>query len=210
MNAYWKKNLFPLAVEIAFIISCFVIPAEYFIYTNFLFYFVLLLYFVAVKDFSAKEWGKNLKGGKAFWKPVGITVFFFMLAFAATMILESTFPQWDTGMIGLRRDNWFTLVLFAVSTIILPPVVEETFYRKNLILTENRNVMAATMVCSMLLYAAEHSLTPWGIFLTMLWALPLSISYGKTKNVFIPMTAHFIVNFVGNGADVVFTIIGML
>ncbi|MDE5820085.1 MAG: CPBP family intramembrane metalloprotease [Lachnospiraceae bacterium] len=209
MNAYWKKNLLPLAVEIAFIISCLVIPAEYFIYTNFLFYFVLLLYFVAVKDFSAKEWGRNLKGGKTFWKPVGITVFFFMLAFAATMILESTFPQLDTGMIGLRRDNWFTLVLFAISTIVLPPVVEETFYRKNLILTENKNVMAVTVVCSMLLYAAEHSLTPWGIFLTMLWALPLSISYGKTKNVFIPMTAHFIVNFIGNGADVVFTIIGM-
>lgn len=210
MNAYWKKNLFPLAVEIAFIISCFVIPAEYFIYTNFLFYFVLLLYFAAVKDFSVKEWGKNLKSGKTFLKSVGITTFFFLLAFAATMILESTFPQLDTGMIGLKRDSWFRLILFAISTMILPPVVEETFYRKSLILTENKNLMIVTMVFSMLLYAAEHSLTPWGIFLTMLWALPLSVSYVKTKNVFIPMTAHFIVNFVGNGADVVFTIIGML
>ncbi|MCM1105194.1 MAG: CPBP family glutamic-type intramembrane protease [Clostridium sp.] len=66
------------------------------------------------------------------------------------------------------------------------------------------------MIFSMLLYAAEHSLKPWGIVLTMLWALPLSVSYIKTKNVFVPMTAHFIVNFLGNGTDVVFTVIRML
>lgn len=33
----------------------------------------------------------------------------------------------------------------------------------------------------MLLYAAEHSLEPWGILLTAIWALPLTISYIKTK-----------------------------
>ncbi|MCM1105193.1 MAG: hypothetical protein NC409_13940 [Clostridium sp.] len=127
MKAYWKKNLFPLAVEVIFIFSCFVIPAKYFIYTNFLFYLLLLFYFIAIKEFSVKAWGRNIKGGKAFWKPVGITGFFFMLAFAATMILESAFPQFDTGMIGLRRDNWSRLVLFALSTIVLPPIAEEIF-----------------------------------------------------------------------------------
>lgn len=218
MNAYWKKNLVPLAIEAVFIASCFVVPAGYFIYTNFLFYFVLLLYFLARKEFSLKEWGKNLKGGKAFWKPVVGTACGFFLAFAATMGLESLLPQLDMGMIGLRRDSWFTLAVFAVSTILLPPIVEELFYRKSLILTENggedargnQKIMIATVVFSMFLYAAEHSLTPWGILLTMLWALPLSISYVKTKNVFIPMTAHFIGNLIGNGADVVFTIIRML
>lgn len=29
MNQYWKKKLFPLAVEIAFIMLFFVIPAEH-------------------------------------------------------------------------------------------------------------------------------------------------------------------------------------
>lgn len=57
----------------------------------------------------------------------------------------------------------------------------------------------------MFLYAVEHALSPWGILLVMIWALPLSISYMKTKNVYIPMTAHFIVNLLGNGTDVIFT-----
>lgn len=220
MSAYWKKNLIPLAIEAVFIVSCFMVPAKYFIYTNFLFYSALLLYFAVRKEFSLKAWIDSLKGGKAFWRPAGITVFFFLAAFAATTVLESLFPQLDTGMIGLRRDSWFTLAIFAVSTILLPPVVEELFYRKSLILTENgggggnacgnQKIMIVTVVLSMFLYALEHSLTPWGILLTMLWALPLSVSYVRTKNVFIPMTAHFIVNLIGNGADVVFTIICML
>lgn len=218
MSAYWKKNLTPLAIEAVFIVSCFMVPAAYFIYTNFLFYSALLLYFAVRKEFSLKAWIDSLKGGKAFWRPAGITVFFFLAAFAATTVLESVFPQLDTGMIGLRRDSWFTLAIFAVSTILLPPIVEELFYRKSLILTENggedvhsnQKIMIVTVVLSMFLYALEHSLTLWGILLTMLWALPLSVSYIKTKNVFIPMTAHFIVNLIGNGADVVFTIIRML
>lgn len=61
----------------------------------------------------------------------------------------------------------------------------------------------------MFLYAAEHSLEPWGILLTAIWALPLTISYIKTKNVYVPMTAHFIGNILGNGATVIMTIIAM-
>lgn len=62
----------------------------------------------------------------------------------------------------------------------------------------------------MFLYALEHSLTIWGIFLTMIWALPLSLSYIKTKKIYVPMIAHFIGNLLGNGIDVIMTIISML
>ncbi len=210
MRTYISRNIVPLCIEIIFIISCFIVPKEYFIYSNFIFYIALLLYFILVKDFSMKEWLENLKKGKTFWKPVLTTVGFFLLAFVLTSVMEGAFPQFDAGTIGLRRDSWITLFLFAVSTIILPPIVEETFYRKNLILLENRKIMIVTTVFSMILYAAEHSLTVWGIALTMIWALPLSISYIKTKNVFVPMTAHFLVNLFGNGADVIFTMIRMM
>lgn len=44
----------------------------------------------------------------------------------------------------------------------------------------------------------------------MIWALPLSISYIKTKNVYVPMTAHFIGNLLGNGIDVIMTVIFMI
>ncbi len=205
-----RKNIIPLIIEGAFIVSCFIFPKEYFIYTNFIFYLLLLIYFCIKKDFSLKEWLGSIKSGKRFWKQVIITALFFIIAFIITVIIENLFPNYNTGMIGLRRNSWLTLTIFTISTIILPAITEETFYRKNIISFQNKRILLCTTLLSMFLYAVEHSLTIWGIFLTMIWALPLSISYIKTKNIYVPMTAHFIGNLLGNGSDVIMTIISMV
>lgn len=210
MRKYIKLNAIPIIIEIIFIISCFIIPKSYFIYTNFLFYLSLLIYFVIKKDFSIREWINNIKSGKKFWKQVIITAILLIAAFALTIILENVFSDFNTGMIGLKRDNWLKLTIFAVSTILLPAITEETFYRKNMISFNNKGILAVTTFISMFLYSFEHSLTIWGILLTMIWALPLSLSYIKTKNIFVPMTAHFIGNILGNGIDVVMTFISMI
>ena len=210
MKKYVKTNLFPIIIEVIFIISCFIVPREYFIYTNFCFYLILAIYFWYRKDFSLKEWLHNLKSGKKFWKYVILTALGFIGAFVITAVLESMFSELNTGMIGLRRNSWITLIIFAMSTILLPPIVEEIFYRKNMISFENKVVLIITTLLGMLMYAFEHSIAVWGILLTMIWALPLSISYIKTKNVYVPMTAHFIGNLFGNGIDVIFTIISMI
>lgn len=207
---YVKTNLFPIIIEVIFIISCFIVPKEYYIYTNFCFYLILAMYFWCRKDFSLKEWLHNLKSGKKFWKHVILTALGFIGAFAITMVLECIFSDFNTGMIELRRNSWITLIIFAISTILLPPIVEETFYRKNMISFENKVVLILTTLLGMLMYAFEHSLAVWGIFLTMIWALPLSISYIKTKNIYVPMTAHFIGNLFGNGIGIIFTIIAMI
>ena len=55
----------------------------------------------------------------------------------------------------------------------------------------------------MFLYALEHAFTIWGIFLCMIWALPLSISYIKTKNIYVTMTAHFICNILVSGITII-------
>ena len=139
--------------------TCFVVSDDYHIYTNFLFYLALAVYFILQKEFSFSEWKNNILGGRKFWVPVIITAAGFMAAFAVTILLEGAFPGLDAGMF---------------------------------------------------LYAVEHALSPWGILLVMIWALPLSISYMKTKNVYIPMTAHFIVNLLGNRTDVIFTAAALL
>lgn len=210
MGKYLRKNIIPIIIESVFILSCFIFPKEYFIYTNFIFYLLLLIYFCIKKDFSLKEWLSNIKCGKRFWKQVSITALLFVSAFIITIILENLFPNYNTGTIALRRDSWLTLTIFAISTIILPAITEETFYRKNMISFQNKRMLISTTLLSMFLYAIEHSLTIWGIFLTMIWALPLSISYIKTKNIYVPMTAHFIGNLLGNGIDVIMTIISMI
>ena len=205
MERYIRKNTIPIIIEGIFILSCFLFPKKYFIYTNFVFYLVLLIYFCIKKDFSLKEWLNNIKSGKRFWKQVMVTGLFFIVAFIITTILENLFPNCNTGMIMLRRNSWFTLIIFA-----MPAITEETFYRKNIISFQNKRTLICTTLLSMFLYAIEHSLTIWGIFLTMMWALPLSISYIKTKNIYVPMTAHFIGNLLGNGLDVIMTIIFMV
>lgn len=209
-SKYIKLNIIPILIEIVFVISCFIIPKEYFIYTNFLFYLLLFIYFYIKKEFSLKEWLNNIKSGKRFWKQVIITALLFILSFIITTGLENVFPNYNTGTIALKRDSWLKLIIFAISTIILPAITEETFYRKNMISFKSKGILLMTTIFGMFLYALEHSLTIWGIFLTMIWALPLSVSYIRTKNIYVPMTAHFIGNLLGNGIDVIMTIISML
>lgn len=93
MRNYIKLNAIPIVIEIIFIASCFVIPRDYFIYTNFLFYLLLLAYFLIKKDFSLKEWINNINSGRKFWRHVLTTAFFFILAFMTTMILENIFTD---------------------------------------------------------------------------------------------------------------------
>ncbi|MBD5484895.1 MAG: CPBP family intramembrane metalloprotease [Lachnospiraceae bacterium] len=210
MKNYIRTNIFPIIIEVIFIISCCIVPREYYIYTNFCFYLILVIYFWCRKDFSLKKWSHNLKSGKKFWTYVILTALGFIGAFVITMVLESIFSDFNTGMIGLRRNSWISLIIFTISTVLLPPIVEETFFRKNMISFENKVVLIITTLLGMLMYALEHSLAVWGIILTMIWALPLSISYIKTKNVYVPMTAHFIGNLFGNGIDIIFTITAMI
>lgn len=201
-SKYIKSNIFPIFIELLFVVSCFIVEKQFYIYTNFFFYLLLAIYFYIRKDFSIKELYNAIKSGKKFFIQVILTVVFISIAFYFTIILENLFPNINKGMILLRADNWIKLVLLILSTIIFPPIVEETFFRKNLISFKNNKILIFTTLLSMFLYALEHSLTLWGIFLCMIWTLPFSISYIKTKNIYVPMTAHFICNLIMKGITV--------
>jgi len=207
---YVKANLIPLIIEILFIISYYIFPKDDFIYVNAFFYVLLFVYFLISKDLNLKEWFLSFRSGKKYWIQVLLTFLGFMLAFILTTILEGIFPRLETGTINLRRDTWLTLGVFAISTILFPAITEETFYRKKLILFDSKKTVIITTILSMFLYACEHSLAPWGIFLTMIWALPLSFSYIKTRNIYVVMTAHFLGNLLGNGVDVILTLVHWL
>jgi membrane protease YdiL (CAAX protease family) len=46
--------------------------------------------------------------------------------------------------------------------------------------------------------------------ITAIWALPLVVAYIKTKNIYVPMTAHFIANAIGNGSTVIIMAIKLM
>lgn len=199
---YIKINALPVLAEVVFIISVFALSSETHIYANTLFYLFLLIYIIRRKDFDINEWSSKLKSGKNFWNRVLFTVAGFIVAFIITVVLEKIFPSIDTGAIQLRVNNWLTLLCFISSTVLLPAVTEEIVFRKNMIIT-NRKSIIITSTISMLLFSIEHYLTPWGIILGIIWAIPFTVSYIKTKDVYIPMTAHLLVSLFGNGADIV-------
>lgn len=211
IKTYMRKNMFPIMWELAFVVSCFFTPKRYVIYTNFVFYLGILVYFLGQRDISFRKWSENLHSGRIFWKAVGFTLLGFIGVFGMVVAAESLFPDLPTGSIGLVRNTWGTLLLFAVSTILMPPLCEEMFYRGSMIVTDGgKAVLVITTLLSMFLYALEHALAPFGILTAMLLAVPMSVAYIKTKNIYVTMTAHLIANLLGNGMDVVWTAVNWL
>lgn len=60
---YIASNAIPIMVEAVFALLC-LIPSSYLIYTNALFYFLLLVYFLISKDLNLKEWFRSFKSGR--------------------------------------------------------------------------------------------------------------------------------------------------
>ena len=61
---YIASNAIPIMVEAVFALRCLIIPSSYLIYTNALFYFLLLVYFLISKDLNLKEWFRSFKSGR--------------------------------------------------------------------------------------------------------------------------------------------------
>ena len=199
---FLRKNIIPILAEIVLIISFLYLPSHAHIYVNTLFYLLLFGYIIYKKDFSLNAWITKIKSGKDFWKKTSITIFGFIMAVIISALLENNYTNLNTGAIKLTVNNWFDLICFVLSTILLPAITEEIIFRKNMISLKRDSVFITSFI-SMLLFSAEHYLSIWGIFLGLIWAVPLTISYIKTKDIYVPMTAHFIVSLLGNGIDAI-------
>lgn len=210
MKKYIKELYIPILWQILFLISCIYLSKDYFIYINFIFYLGIIIFFLRKGYFSIRELKVNVVNGKKFWLPVLLTIFGLILAYIVSYFPQMLFHNLDDGMIGLKIDNWIELILFAISTIIFPALAEELFYRKALISFQSKRILLISSIIGLFLFALEHSLSWYGILMVMIWGIPFSISYIKTKNIYIPMMAHFIVDLLGNGSSVIITAIHFL
>ncbi|MFA9378378.1 MAG: lysostaphin resistance A-like protein [Lachnotalea sp.] len=111
---------------------------------------------------------------------------------------------------NLRIDGWVGVIIFACSTIIMPPLAEELFFRKNIIYDSSKTIFIITSIMSIFLYSVEHSFTWLGILETVFIAIPFTLSYIKTKDIYIVITAHFIINLIGNLPSVIISIVNLL
>jgi membrane protease YdiL (CAAX protease family) len=180
------------------------------VYVDLVFYIGLAVYFYAWRGWRFHEWRNALKGGKAFWRSVVLTVLGMAAMFGASMGLVAALPTVNTAMSVFKVDGWLSLTAFVFVTILLPPIAEEAFHRQAVTAFDSKAVIGVTVAASVLLYASEHSLAPLGFAMACMWAIPLSIAYVRTRNVYVCMTAHFICNFVMNGITVVITAFALL
>ena len=127
---YIASNAIPILIEVVFILSCLIVPSSYLIYTNALFYFLLLVYFLISKDLNLKEWFRSFKSGRKYWIKVLLMFLWFVLTFALTRMLEGFFPNFEIGSISLRRDSWLTLIVFVISTIFCQQWLKKHFIEK--------------------------------------------------------------------------------
>ena len=196
-QSYWKRNLFPVLIEIGLVIFCMLMPVKHFIYVKFAFFFLLYISFVITKSFSWEALITNFCDGLDFWKDVLITAMLYGAAIAITDSLASLLPNVNPVFIPNDIGSGLELFLYSVTMLYLAPISEEIFFREGLICNHSKPLIVLSSLLSMALFSIKYAFAPWGIFLVMIWALPLTWAYIKTGNVYICITAHFLVNFIG-------------
>lgn len=202
MKSYLKGNLIPIILTVVLVELFLVLPSEKHIYVNFAYYLALFIFLVCKKGLDVREWRAKIRSGKEFWIKVVITDICLLFAFVLTGILEDLFPNFETGMVMLKCNNLLDIVIFALTTIFLAPISEELFFRKSMLLFDSKISVFVTAFLSMILFASEHAVMPFGILLAFIWSVPFTLSYILTKDIFVTITAHLISNFIVNGLDV--------
>lgn len=198
-RAYVSKNVFPILALIVYIALA-LYSSLPMLYVNFFFFAVLIAYFAYRGEYSLNTLF-NVKSG-AFWKNVGISLLFIVATFLLMTGVQSLFPQLELGEIKIPAHTPFEIVLFAVQTIIFPPLAEEMFYRKYLISFHRRGTMWMTALFSSILFAATHALSPFGIATYTILGMGFACAYILHKNIGANIMAHFLTNLIANGTTI--------
>ncbi len=198
-----KYLIMPITWHLIYLLFSGMFSPKHRIYCDFIFYLGLAVYFIVIGHISFKNLWNEWKKGKEFWLPVLYTSISIIVAFGIGSLISTLFPNINDVMGIFKVVNVPTLLAFALTTIVLSPIAEEAFYRKGILNFDNNISLLITTVIGTLLYASEHSLKPLGFLIAIIWSVPFTISYVKTRNIYISITAHFICNLAFNGMTVI-------
>lgn len=205
-NAKYFFNLFfPIMWEILFVtLFFFIVERPYRVYVNLVFYVGLVIYFVVIKrEFSFTELKKHLSQ-KKFWKYVAYTILGLIIAYFISQLPGIVFPNLDYGMATMPANDPYSLTAFIISTIFLPCFGEELYFRKAMICFDSKKTLIVTSIMGICLFAIEHAIAPLGFVQAALWGIPFTLSYIKTKNIYVPMVAHFISDILINATAILY------
>jgi membrane protease YdiL (CAAX protease family) len=106
----------------------------------------------------------------------------------------------------IYHNELFPTLIYAVMMIVLKPVAEELFFRKAMIRFGSKKKVLAFSILSLVLCALSRAHGFLGIAEWMLMALPVTIAYVATRNIYISLMAHVLFEFYDNIYSVVYTI----
>lgn len=203
-----RRLYIPLLWELLFVIATIIIPKQAF-YLYFIFYLGLLIYFYYFhKQFSFRKFARNLKRIKTFWIPVAITFVGLLLANdIKNKIIAPAFTLVKDGNVSIIISNDIgPTILYALMMIIMKPVAEELFFRKAIISFGSKKRVFALTIVSLLLCAVSRSHGLIGIAEWIIMAIPVTIAYVTTRNIYISIMAHVAFEFYDNIYSIVYAI----
>ena len=203
-----KRLYVPLAWEALFVVSTIIIPKQSF-HLFFVFYLGLLIYYYYFhKQFSFRKFARNLTRITRFWVPVAITFVGLLLAncIKNKLILPNLYTLKDGTISIITRNDIVPTIFYAIMMIIMKPVAEELFFRKAIISFGSRKRVLLLSVASMILCAVSRAHGLVGIAEWMLMAIPVTIAYVVTRNIYISVMAHVAFEFYDNIYSIVYAI----
>ncbi len=203
-----KRLYIPLAWELLFVIATTILPKQAF-HLFFVFYLGLLIYFYYFhKQFSFRKFARNLKRINTFWVPVALTFAGLMLAndIKNNLIIPNFTTMRDGTVSIITRNDIIPTIFYALMMIVMKPVAEELFFRKAIISFGSKKRVFVLTIVSLLLCAISRAHGVLGIAEWMLMAIPVTIAYVATRNIYISVMAHVAFEFYDNIYSIVYAI----
>lgn len=160
------------------------------------------------KGFSIRQYGKSFISSWTFWAWTAVSV---ALLYGAEQLknylLWNVFVGNKPEIISLYwKENYFGVAFYAITMILVLPLAENLFLRKGLLATNNKALLVVLTIASLairgLFYA--HGLT--GIVSYALVAVPLTVVFLITKNMYITLTAQIVMSAYVVIPDIVYYI----
>ena len=202
LRAYAVDNVVPILAEIAFVVAAALWP-DGILYSNLAFYLLLIVYYATGGSYSITQLGTRLSTSR-FWKSILFAIGCIAVGYTALVILERLLPSLPTGEVLLPIHRPLQMALFALETIVMPPLAEEMFYRRHLIILDRGyGALVASAIFSSVLFALAHAFAPFCVALYALLGIAFSLAYVRCRDIHAMIAAHLVVNVLFDGITIV-------
>jgi membrane protease YdiL (CAAX protease family) len=122
-------------------------------------------------------------------------------------IIQLYFSTTRDGTVNIiTRNDLLPTFFYALMMIVMKPVAEELFFRKAIISFGSKKRVFVLTIVSLILCAVSRAHGFLGIAEWMIMAIPVTIAYVATRNIYISVMAHVAFEFYDNIYSIVYAV----